>query len=99
MTKEYAEAYSRKADFQIGVKLFRDQITADARTVLLVLLAASALVFVIACSNVANLILTRTVRREGELTMRAALGASTAHYAACCWPKAFCFAPLALPSV
>jgi putative ABC transport system permease protein len=77
MTREYPEAYSPKADFQIGAKLFRDQITSDARTVLLVLLAASILVFVIACSNVANLILTRTVRREGELAIRAALGAST----------------------
>src|SRR5204862_3699487 len=77
MMKEHPEAYSPKADFQIGAKLFHDQITSGARTVLLVLLAASVLVFVIACSNVANLILTRTVRREGELTIRAALGAST----------------------
>jgi putative ABC transport system permease protein len=77
MTKQYPESYSAKANFQIGAKLLRDQITSGARTVLLVLLAASALVFIIACSNVANLILTRTVRREGELATRAALGAST----------------------
>src|SRR5260221_6943221 len=77
MTKAHPEAYSRKADFQISAKLLRDELTSGARTILLVLLAASALVFIIACSNVANLILTRTVRREGELAMRAALGAST----------------------
>ena len=77
MTKEHPEAYSPKADFQIGAKLLRDQITSGARTVLLVLLAASALVFIVACSNVANLILTRTVRREGELAIRTALGAGT----------------------
>src|SRR5712671_6258174 len=77
MTKEHPADDSPKANYQIGAKLLRDQITSGARTVLLVLLAASALVFIIACSNVANLILTRTVRREGELAMRAALGAST----------------------
>src|SRR6266849_483117 len=77
MTKEHPEDYSAKADYQIGATLLREQITSGARTVLLVLLAASALVFIIACSNVANLILTRTVRREGELATRAALGAST----------------------
>lgn len=74
--QEHPEAYSPKADFQIDAVPLRDQITSNARTVLLVLLAASGLVFVIACSNVANLILARTVRREGELTIRAALGAS-----------------------
>ena len=76
MVKEHSEAYSPKANFQIEARLFHDQITSNARTVLLVLLAASALVFIIACSNVANLILARTVRREGELAIRAALGAS-----------------------
>jgi putative ABC transport system permease protein len=76
MKKDHPEAYSRQGDFQISAKLLRDQITSGARTVLLVLLAASVLVFIVACSNVANLILARTVRREGELAVRTALGAS-----------------------
>src|ERR1700741_2962733 len=70
MTTAHPEAYPPKAAYQIGAKLLRDELTSGARTVLLVLLGASALVFVIACSNVANLILTRTVRREGELATR-----------------------------
>jgi putative ABC transport system permease protein len=78
MKKDHPDAYSKQADFQISAELLRDQITSGARTVLLVLLAASALVFVVACSNVANLILARTVRREGELAIRTALGASRA---------------------
>src|SRR6516165_1189180 len=77
MKKDHPEAYSGQANFQIGAKLLRDELTSGARTVLLVLLAASALVFIIACCNVANLILARTVRREGELAIRTALGAST----------------------
>jgi putative ABC transport system permease protein len=76
MKKDHPEAYSKNADFQISARLLRDQITSGARTVLIVLLAASILVFIVACSNVANLILARTVRREGELAIRTALGAS-----------------------
>jgi putative ABC transport system permease protein len=76
--KEHAEAYPPKNDFRINAVRLRDQITSRARPVLLVLLAASALVFIIAVSNVANLILARSVRRESELAVRAALGASSA---------------------
>jgi predicted permease len=78
MMASHTEAYPALDRFEIGGVRLRDQITAPARTVLLVLLAASALIFIIACSNVANLILARSVRREGELAIRAALGASRA---------------------
>ena len=75
---EHKEAYPVKDDFRIMAVPLRDQVTSPARTILLVLLAASGLIFVIACSNVANLILARSVRREGELAIRAALGATSA---------------------
>ncbi len=72
----HKEAYPDNAGFRIDAVNLREQIISPARTILLVLLAASALVFIVACSNVANLILARSVRREGELAVRAALGAS-----------------------
>jgi putative ABC transport system permease protein len=76
IVSSHPETYKATADYRVNMVRLRDQITSRARTVLLVLLAASALIFVIACSNVANLILARSVRREGELAIRAALGAS-----------------------
>ncbi len=77
MTRDHPESYPPKADFKISAVTLRDQLTSGARTILLVLMATSILIFVIACANVANLILARSVRREAELGIRAALGAST----------------------
>ena len=77
MMREHPEAYSPSANVRLTARPLRDQIAAPARTVLIVLLAAAAVVFIIACSNVANLILARSVRREGELALRAALGAGS----------------------
>jgi len=75
--RDHAEAYPQNAAFSVRAVPLRDQLTSRARTVLIVLFAAAMLIFLIACSNVANLILARTVRREGELAVRAAIGAHT----------------------
>ncbi|HUB52094.1 MAG TPA: ADOP family duplicated permease [Terracidiphilus sp.] len=76
MMKLYPEVYKPEDHYTISVTRMHDQINSRANTVLWVLFAASGLLFVIASSNVANLVLARTVRREPELAIRAALGAS-----------------------
>ena len=53
-----------------------DFVTGQARTPLLLLVAAAAAVLLISCANVAHLLLARTMSRAGELTLRAALGAT-----------------------
>jgi putative ABC transport system permease protein len=78
MVAAHPETYKPEDHFAIRVTRMHDQINSSANTILWVLFAAAALLFVIASSNVANLVLARTVRRESELAVRSALGAGRA---------------------
>ncbi|HEV2424583.1 MAG TPA: ADOP family duplicated permease [Terriglobia bacterium] len=78
MVAAHPHVYKAQYHFGIDARLLRDEINSSAWTVLWLLFGASGLLFLIACSNVANLILARTVRRETELATRVALGATSA---------------------
>lgn len=76
MVQANPSAYPDRMGFAISAALWRDELTAKARPTFLILMGTVVLVLLLACANVANLTLARLFRRERELAVRAALGAS-----------------------
>jgi len=77
LAREYPEAYPAERGYEVISTTLKDEVTRKARPMLWLLMGAATFVFLIACANVANLTLSRVVRRERELLLRSALGASS----------------------
>jgi putative ABC transport system permease protein len=75
MQHEYPNDYAKDTTARMEVTPLKTELTRDAKPTMLFLLCAAAFVLLIACANVANLNLARTVRRAREFGLRTAMGA------------------------
>ena len=69
-------SYPDSLGYAVETALLSNALTRNARPTFLLLLATASFVFLIACANVANINLSRLVKRQRELALRAAIGAS-----------------------
>ncbi len=78
IAKEYPATYAYPVAESVQVQSYRDRLTAQFRPSLLILEAACLILWLIACANVAGLLLVRGSARQREIAVRAALGAGRA---------------------